>query len=248
MPAPFGPIRAVIDLGATQARPVDRADAAEVLEHVLDLEHGAVPSETARPRCLSLSPHSPRTISSRFPNSPGPERHQPDQEQPGDRQPERRDPGLGERRVGQLDEPAALDHEPEEDRADEDALVVGEAGEDEHAEGEEGDQRLEVDRVKGGEVDRQEEAAGRPEQGGYRQRLELEQQGVLAERASCILVLADRPQHPAPGGLLQVDGAAVAIPTVAQITSSRGNSVAGSLQKFSTKPLIESDTSRQAFV
>src|SRR5215207_10670802 len=85
------------------------------------------------------------------------ERHQPDQEQPGDRQPQRRDPGLGERRVGQLDEPGALDHEPEEDRADEDALVVGKAGEDEHAEGEEGDQRLEVERVKGGEVDRQEE-------------------------------------------------------------------------------------------
>src|SRR5688572_24346042 len=89
------------------------------------------------------------------------ERHQSDQQQPGDRQAEGGNPGLRERRVGQVDEPGALEHEPEQDRADEYTLVVGHPPEDQDAEGEERDRRLKVEGMQGAQVQRQEEARDR---------------------------------------------------------------------------------------
>src|SRR4051794_25871764 len=64
----------------------------------------------------------------------GPEGHQADQQQARDRQSNRRDTGLRERRVREIDEPRALEDEPEEHRANGDPPVAPHASEDEHAE------------------------------------------------------------------------------------------------------------------
>ena len=77
--------------------------------------------------------------------------------------------------------------------------------------------------------------------------LELEEEGVLAQRQGGVLVLTDCPQNPPQGVPWKYLRAIVAMPTVSQITRSNGKSESGSLQKLATTlSLIDSETSRQA--
>ena len=96
----------------------------------------------------------------------------------------------------------ALEHRPEDDRSDCDPPVAGKPAEDQHRIADEGDDRHELVRDDELQVEGEEEARDRSQRGGDRQRLELVGEGVLAQRARGVLVLADRAQHPAPGRLL----------------------------------------------
>ena len=64
----------------------------------------------------------------------------------------------------------------------------------------------------------------RAQRGGDRQRLELVGEGVLAQRPGGVLVLADRPQHPAPGRLLDAAERERQQHATAQTTRNSGNS------------------------
>src|SRR5215207_9370502 len=183
-PAPFGPMRAVIDPSR--------------MSIVAPLTARMPPKRLTTPSALkmgaSLTEHHLLALAE-YPLWP--EGHEQDQDQADHHESQGRDLV---RRQGQIHEPHSLEHHPEDDRPDEDAAEAGETADDQRREAEEGEQGLERvlrDRL---EVEGEEPAGDRAQDGGDRERLQLVGERVLAERPRRVLVLADRTQHAPPGG------------------------------------------------
>ena len=96
-----------------------------------------------------------------------------------------------------------LHHAPEQDGAQRHAAIAGEAAQDEHGIAEEGEGRIELAGIEIGDVEGEEEAGDGRQRRGDAERLQLIGKDVLAQRRGGILILPDRPQHPAPGTPLE---------------------------------------------
>src|SRR5579884_4542985 len=189
LPAPFGPMSAVMDpcstarLARSTARTPPNARRRSRTSRI-----GAGPGAPGR---LATEHH----LLALAPQPLGAPYHDGDQDQSYDEHLDRRDLVGGER---QPDETRRLQHAPQQHGAQRHPREAAEPAEHEHGEADERDVRGK--RLRGDErdVERQQVSRERGESGGDGQRLQFVGKDVLAERRRGGLVLADRSQHPSP--------------------------------------------------
>src|SRR5688572_14081515 len=173
LPAPLGPISAVIEPSATSSvapstakRPPKCLTTSSVsrigapLDAPVARAEGAVASFTEH-HLLALAEHSLR-----------PERHQQDQDQPNQDEADRL-------LVLDVEKARRLVDDREEDGSRCDAPIVGQATGDQRSKAEKGDRRRELARDDESQAEREEQARNRAERRGDRERLQLVGEGVL---------------------------------------------------------------------
>src|SRR5829696_9014270 len=193
LPAPFGPISAVID--PSRIERLARFTARIPPKRLITPSASKIRPSAGAPRGSFTEHHllAPAEEPLRA------EGHQPDEDEADDDEAQRSDSRLRER---QLDEAQSLEHEPEDHGAERHTPIVREAAEDQHGVAAEGDDRKELVGNDESQVEGEEEPRDRPQRGGDGERLELVGERVLPESPSGILVLAHRPQDAAPGRVL----------------------------------------------
>src|SRR5581483_3278737 len=133
LPAPLGPIRAVIEPSSTSqvAPSTARMPANRLTTPSARKMHPLAPPSFTEHHLLALAE-----------DALGPEGHDQDERHAEDGEAKRGDADVGEGRVRQIEVERGLEDRPEDPGADEDAPVAGEAAEDEHPVRVERDQRL----------------------------------------------------------------------------------------------------------
>src|SRR5215208_936850 len=181
LPAPFGPIKAVIDPRSTArlAPSIARTP----------------PYRFSTPSTSRMASLTEQHLLLRAENSLRPKGHQQDEHEPDDDEADRRHLVRRER---QLDVARALEHRHQDHGAEDHADVAPEAAENHDHEAEDREDRVEFVRHEQRQVQREHEAGDRSERGRERERLQLVRERVLAESARRVLVLADCSQHAAP--------------------------------------------------
>src|SRR5215207_4216685 len=117
LPAPLGPISAVIERSRTDS--VARSTARIPPKRLTTPSASKIGGPAAAAPLGSITEDHLLTLAE---DSLGAEGHQPDQDQPDDDEAQRGDPRLGQR---QVDEPQPFENEPEDHRTEGDAPIAG---------------------------------------------------------------------------------------------------------------------------
>src|SRR5215211_474835 len=134
-----------------------------------------------------------------------PEDHQQHEHEPDEREPDRPSFGRTELRpeeaVSQCllqESVGALEQEPEEHAPHDRADHASDPADDDHGEREEREDRLPVVGIRELGVDGEQDPGERANGASEHEALELEREHVLSEAAGCVLIVADSAEHPTP--------------------------------------------------
>src|SRR5665213_2329950 len=198
LPAPLGPISAVMDpLLTSNVAPSTAIRPPKPLTRSRTAKMGSSGAGSCLAALSSATEHHLLALAE---NPLWPERHDQDKHQPDDQETQGSHLVRGQR---QVDEPRPLQDEPEQDGTQRDPAVATQSAQHEDGEADEREVGGVGPRVDQCDVEREQVAGDRTDSRGERQRLDFVRISVLAQRLSGILILADRSQHPAPRGALQ---------------------------------------------
>ncbi len=192
LPAPLGPMSAVIESGGATAKVAAVGAARQATEAL-----GHVAHDEDRLASFRRRRHVRNCISALAPSSPcGRNMLRADEDEADDDESERPRLARGQR---QVEEAQALGQRTKESRTNDDAAVARETAKDQYGVAEEGEARIELAWVEIGDVHGEEEAGDRRQRRRDAEGLQLEAENVLAKFAavtssSSRIALSTRPQ------------------------------------------------------